>query len=458
MSLPFGKTESPLCSFEAKNFVPLVLRTDCSRDGSKACFLFIESLISRVHLLFGSVRIFSIIIWLTTCFWVSCTSYPRIPAAGDLAGKSMITNVDSDLAKYYLENSLDGSRNNPGLNNQIAGIDKRYRAAPLDRQTLKAISQNASPDFAALFLIKQLLSNPRNLKFQTNYLAETKRIKSDLKRNEWSEIARPALRRYEVLFAPGFHYLTDRSSGADFANQRQFFRKLGVRVQLIKIEEDGTVEENAAIIAANIRALRDANVILVSTSKAGPEVALALGKILASDETARVKAWISVGGLIRGTPLADYATTWPQSWIVRLMFLYSRTGFQGIPGLTTAAGQARMEGIRIPAGIMIVEYIAVPLSGDIYGSVRSRYVRLRKGGPNDGLTLLADELLPNGIAVIEPGSDHFYAAPDIEVKSVALANVVAEMLEGGDDNRGIAIRFETMLSEKAIKSLGVAKE
>jgi hypothetical protein len=60
-----------------------------------------------------------------------------------------------------------------------------------------------------------------------------------------------------------------------------------------------------------------------------------------------------------------------------------------------------------------------------YGSVRSRHVRLRKGGPNDGLTLLADELLPNGIAVIEPGIDHFYAAPDIEVKSVALANVVA---------------------------------
>ena len=106
-------------------------------------------------------------------------------------------------------------------------------------------------------------------------------------------------------------------------------------------------------------------------------------------------------------PLAYYTTTWQQSWIVRLMFLYSRTGFQGIPGLTTAASQARTEGIRIAARIVIVEYIAVPLSGDIYGSVRSRYVRLRKGGPNDGLTLLADELLPNGIAVIEPGIDHF---------------------------------------------------
>jgi hypothetical protein len=395
-----------------------------------ASFLVVRSLISTVHLFSRSARISSIILWVTAWSWASCTSYSRIPSAGDLAGKQIITTVDSKLAKYDLENSLDSSRKDPGLDNQIAGIDERHRAAPLDRQTLKAISRTTSPDFAALFLTKQLLSNPKNLKFQTNYLAETKRIKLDLERNEWSEIARPALRRYEVLFVPGFHYLTDRSSGADFAHQRQFFHELGVRVQLIRTEEDGTVEENAAIIAATIRNLGDTKVILVSTSKAGPEVALALGKILAPDETARVKAWISVGGLIRGTPLADYAATWPQSWIVRLMFLYSRTGFQGIPGLTTAASQARMEGIRIPARIMIVEYIAVPLSGDIYGSVRSRYVRLRKGGPNDGLTLLADELLPNGIAVIEPGIDHFYAAPDIEVKSVALANVVAEMLQG----------------------------
>ncbi|HEX6564254.1 MAG TPA: hypothetical protein VF020_08220 [Chthoniobacterales bacterium] len=369
-------------------------------------------------------------LWLTAWCWVSCASYPRIPAAGDLAGKPTNTTVDSKLAKYYLENSLAGSWKTPGLDHQITEIDERYRAAPLDPQTLKAISRSASPDFAALFLIKQLLSSPRNLKFQTDYLAETKRIKSDLKRNKWSEIVAPALRRYEVLFAPGFHYLTDRSSGADFASQRQFFHELGISVQLIRTEEDGTVEENAAIIAANIRVLSGAKVILVSTSKAGPEVALALGKILAPEETTPVEAWISVGGLIRGTPLADYATTWPQSWIVRLMFLYSHTGFQGIPGLTTTASQARVERIRIPAGIMTVEYIAVPLSGDIYGSVRSRYVRLRKDGPNDGLTLLADELLPNGIAVIEPGIDHFFAAPDIEVKSVALANVVAKALPG----------------------------
>jgi hypothetical protein len=358
----------------------------------------------------------------TGTWFVSCASHPRIPVNGQLAGKPVSTTVDSAAAKDYLQ-SLQPS-------NQSAGIEQRYRSYRLDWQKLRMISHHVSPDFAALFLVKRLLSNRTNATFQAEYLAESKRIKSELQRNQWSEIAQPALKQYEVLFVPGFHYVTDPSSGADFAHQRQFFEELGIKVRLIRTEEDGTVEANAAIIAANLRSRRQGNdkILLVSSSKGGPEVALALGKLLSPDETTRVKAWISVGGLFRGTPLADFATRWPQSWIVRLMFLYSRTGFQSLPGLTTKVSQARLDKIKIPARVMLIEYIAVPLSGDIYGSVTRRYLRLRKDGPNDGLTLLADELLPNGISVIEPGVDHFYDDPDIEAKSLALANVAAEAL------------------------------
>jgi hypothetical protein len=121
-----------------------------------ACFLVVRSLISTVHAFSGSVRICSAVLWVTAWFWASCTSYPRIPATSDLAGKPLTTTVVSNVATYALENPLDGTRTNPGLDHQIAGIDERYRAAPLDRQTLKAISQNTSPDFAALFLVKQL--------------------------------------------------------------------------------------------------------------------------------------------------------------------------------------------------------------------------------------------------------------------------------------------------------------
>src|SRR5260370_14865059 len=99
-------------------------------------------------------RICSIILWATTWFWVSCTSYPRIPAGGEVAGKPIITTVDSNLAKYYLENALGGGGENPRLNNQVAGIDGRYRTAALKRQTFKTVLTNYLTEFAALFPIK----------------------------------------------------------------------------------------------------------------------------------------------------------------------------------------------------------------------------------------------------------------------------------------------------------------
>jgi hypothetical protein len=182
------------------------------------------------------------------------------------------------------------------------------------------------------------------------------------------------------------------------------------------------------IIADFIRARSrpGARLILVSTSKGAPETALALGKILRPDETQAVKAWVSVGGLMRGTFLADRVTGWPKSWLARIMFSAQGLSFRSVPGLTTASSRARLGSINFPPHLLIVQFIGVPLSGDIAGDVRWRYRQLRKYGPNDGLTLLGDELLPKGITIIEPGLDHYYEDPDINLKSLALPNVIAE--------------------------------
>ena len=239
----------------------------------------------------------------------------------------------------------------------------------------------------------------------------------------------------KILFIPGFHYLSDLASGADFSGQRQLMHQLGLDVQLAAIAEDGSIEENAAIIARLVRAesRNHSKLILVSTSKGGPETALALGKVLEPGETTSVKAWLSVGGLLRGTFLADRVMPWPKSWIARIIFSVEKIDFRSLPGLTTTASRTRMEGIRLPPHILVLQYVAAPLSGDIADDVRARYTYLRQYGPNDGLTLLADELLPHGITVLEPGLDHFYRDPEINLKSLAIANLVAQELNVGSD-------------------------
>lgn len=357
-------------------------------------------------------------------------SYPKIPVYGYVAEKTISTTVDSDLAKYYLENYSVGQATNPSLDERISDIERRFKSRPLDSLALKEISDETSPDFATLFFIKHILSDAVNQRFQTNYGREVKRVKSRTQLSGWAGIVRNRLQQYKLLFIPGFHYVSDKTSGADFFYERQLMRQLGLNVQLVATEEDGTVEGNAAIIADTVRAESGgkAKLILVSTSKGGPETALALGQILQPGETSAVRAWVSVGGLMRGTILADQVTSWPESSVARIIFLFEGIQFRGLAGLTTGASRKRMNAIRLPRSILIIQYVAAPLSGDITADVRSRYLKLRKYGPNDGLTLLGDELLPNGITIIEPGLDHFYQDPDIYFKSLALLNVLADAL------------------------------
>src|SRR5258708_34838883 len=99
--------------------------------------------------------------------------------------------------------------------------------------------------------------------------------------------------------------------------------------------------------------------------------------------------------------------------------------------MTTTASRKRIKEITLPCDIFVLQFVGAPLSGDVANDVRRRYIELRKNGPNDGLTLLADELVPHGVTIIEPGLDHFYRDPDVDLKPLALANIVAEEV-GGD--------------------------
>jgi hypothetical protein len=387
-------------------------------------------MISEMIPLVRLLRLFGIISLIAAPLPTLGASYLKLPAKGYLAGEPISTTVDSGLAKYYLENSLSRTAVNSELEQRITDIEQRFKERPLDWLTLREISAETTPDFATLFFIRQSLSDGRNARLQKAYWQEVNRIDATTRRTSRALAARSELRKYKLIFVPGFHYLSDQSSGADFYNQRQLFRQLGLYIELAATQEDGTIEENAAIIAGVVRSESRSStpLILISASKAGPETALALGKMLEPSETTSVKAWLSVGGLIEGTFLADHVTGWPKSWLARIVLRYSGIDPRSLPGMTTTASRERMKEIRLPLHIFMLQFVGAPLSGDIANDVRDRYIELRKYGPNDGLTLLADELVPQGATIIEPGLDHFYRDPQIDLKSLALANIVADEL------------------------------
>ncbi|HIB53987.1 MAG TPA: hypothetical protein EYO39_04090 [Nitrospirales bacterium] len=346
---------------------------------------------------------------------------------GELAGHQINTTVDSDIARYYLERYLPGKNTDPEMHRRIDEFHAQLQGGEINRDTIAHIADSTSLDLATLMLASHLSGQESNVRMQASFAEELDGILGPQQR-----LSLDSMRygEYVILFAPGWLYRSDPTTGADFGQQRNILDRMGIRTVLIETEESGAVERNAVIIAEEIMRRRDREekLILVSTSKSGAEAALALGTYLTPEQTAHVRAWVNVGGVIQGTQLADGVMRWPQRWGLRLYFWWKGWDIAGLASMTTDVRRASYEIVRIPDDILVVNYMAVPLSGDISEGVRGRYQQLRPYGPNDGLTLLADEMIPGSVTVLELGLDHFFRDPDIEWKTVALFRAVVKSL------------------------------
>jgi hypothetical protein len=354
--------------------------------------------------------------------------WARLPAQGEISGHPIATTVDAEIARYYLEHYLSGRPTDPALDRRIGRALDRMPPGQPGRADLQALSGALSVDLATLYLIQALSADPTNAAARALFEGELARVRA-LERAAGPALAAcvAVLELPTLLFAPGWFYESNPGTGAAFTAQRRLFDRLGVDARLIQVAENGTVEANAAIIADAIRSFAAAGepVILVSASKGGPEVAHALGHLLTPAEAAPVQAWVNVGGLLEGAPLADWASRWPQRWLGRLYYWYQGLDpGESIASLTTERSAARFARQSIPAHVLIVNFVGVPLSGHISPGAEFGYARTREAGPNDGLTAIVDELAHGGPAIIQVGLDHYYRDPEIDLKTLALAFTV----------------------------------
>jgi hypothetical protein len=173
------------------------------------------------------------------------------------------------------------------------------------------------------------------------------------------------------------------------------------------------------------RAQSGRRLIIVSASKSGPEVALALTK-LGPAETRHVAAWINTVGALQGSPVAD------ENLAPELELIVGKVDPAGRESITTARSRQRFASFRIPDHVLVVNYFGIPVSGSISFLARRGFFPLRKYGPNDGLVLLSDMIIPRGVTLTELGSDHFLINEHLDVKSVALAITLIRWLEEPD--------------------------
>lgn len=293
---------------------------------------------------------------------------------------------------------------------------------PALREALAEVARTTSVDAAADAFVRAIEAVPRNRAFRALYesaLAGTLTSRSG--------------KGYLFVLVPGWLYRTDPETGADLARVRSVLASLGLGTRLVPLDENGTIEANASALVTEVERLEDAGrqLILVSTSKGGPETYLALDRLRQTGRANHVTAWVNIGGLLNGTAVADHWSEWPRSWLAAAGFVLRGHGTASIDSMTTKASRARHAAASLPSHLLVVNYLGVPTSSDVHGGVRERYELLAKFGPNDGFTLLADAIVPQGITLIEPRYDHFLAMPDLDRRAAALTLALLETLEAG---------------------------
>ena len=350
-----------------------------------------------------------------------------------LPPKELEALVDSDSARDLLADLLARQSVDPHLtalapHGGPGEVVQESTAAPeADQARLRTLSEEVSLDFAALSFARALSANGASREAQASF----HRFLTEGVADAEQSLRRPGAFPYTVLFAPSWMYHDHPETGADFAHQRRLLDRLGVDHRLIASRQDASVEDNAAAIADAVRAAsrESKSLIVVSASKSGAETALALSRVLTPEEAAGVVAWINIVGALGGSPLADTALRPPTSWIARSVFWLRGWDWAGMVSMGTEASRERLRGARMPASIVVINVVAVPLSGTVGATVWWGYKMLRRHGPNDGAVLLADTVWPGGVNIVAIGPDHLFAPREDDAHGLAMLRAIAAAIQ-----------------------------
>ncbi len=346
----------------------------------------------------------------------NCLPKSTISVDGFLFGQPLATTVDDTLARLMLTNPKD---------NKVLNLFSTYQVKPLDTETLSELTKRYSADVATFYFVQKAYQKDKNKEAQDLY---TEFFQQQAMGN-YSTEELERLKGYIIVFVPGLAYKQDTTTGADFARQRRLLQLQGITNELIEVGEWDLADDNAIIIAARLKELskKHDKIMVVSASKGGLETALALGKILKPEETTSIKSWINVGGILRGSPIADNYLKFPKCWFAELMLWVKGKKINIVQDMSYKNRKDSFGLLKFPENIKIINFVGAPLATKIDKEIRSRYCSMLELGPNDGLTPLADETVGNGVIISEIGLDHYFRDPNIDKKTLALAMVAVSI-------------------------------
>jgi len=366
---------------------------------------------------------FSIVL---TLLWITpgIGSAQDHPICGYFIGQQVDLTVDHELAQYYFYRSLDSSHYVPRLETLLKDFAPILEKDTITSDDLKFLSNHISVDFATLVFAQKTYYIQKNKNAQTLFGHYLDAMSNEYYRDD-------AMEGYLYVFVPSLFYSSFPKRGGDFERQRNLLNTMGFATFLIETNEVGTVLENATIIANELRRLSEKypNIIVASASKGGADLSYALGKLMSGEELKAVKAWISFGGVLKGSKVAEYYLKGFNSWYTKFALMLMGTNADFLKDISCEKSRLRFDSLHFPVHLPILHYVGAPLSSQVGRIVRKSHRRLSAYGPNDGFVLLADQLTAEGVVITDLGLDHFYKDQQSDNKMVALIYTIIQLID-----------------------------
>ena len=200
------------------------------------------------------------------------------------------------------------------------------------------------------------------------------------------------------------------------------------------VDSFGPLVANARMLLDWLGRHRDREIGLVTLSKGGLDLktAITISQSQGSFDFhfGHVRAWVSVGGPLQGTPLVHWLQARPlRSAGLRVLLRLRGHRFNVINELSRQPGERQWAQPQVPPSIRLIHVLSFPLRRHLTHPWAPRgYDRLADLGPNDGAGILLGDLT-HWPGVVYPvwGADH-YLQPRWDISPI-LRSILVESLD-----------------------------
>ena len=169
-------------------------------------------------------------------------------------------------------------------------------------------------------------------------------------------------RDVRLVIVPAAFYRENPRSGADGHVVRAQAERLGWTVESIPLASDGSTLANARTICEWLRARStahgDERLVLVSLSKGGSDIKVALSQPGAAQAFERVACWINLCGILDGTPLSEWLLSWQvEAALSRLYYRMLGVSVNFVRDLRREAGGPLDFPLQLPPHVQLISIV-----------------------------------------------------------------------------------------------------